>query len=190
MELNWPLGADLDFAQVRDIQIEQLREIGYNVNEAEVPLLKNVSGILADAISPAIFQCRLLGIRYNLNELSAYFPVLVTGEERWRWLCGVDDGETTVGISPLQAEARFRCVRRRGLTIQEGLALYRANPGILKERSLFLIGSHNFRPIAIGKGVTRLVPILNLDDLGHVELTTRPIEIVGKSRWGSPSISL
>ena len=90
-------------------------------------------------------------------------------------------------ISPVGAEGTIKASGRRGLTIQEGLALLRAMPSFVERTSFFLIGSQLYRPELASREVHRMIPALNVDDLDKVELTTRPAH-TSSLNWAIPSV--
>lgn len=56
-------------------------------------------------------------------------------------LYDVEDGEVMLNISPLDARDKFTKEGRQGLTVREGLALYRYDKKILKRHFLVLVGA-------------------------------------------------
>lgn len=182
MELTWPLPENLDAAQARAIQIGQLRKCGYNVDESQVPIPDNPDGILVDAAMSPIQQCLLLGIDAAINRDAGYFSVQIPlSNARWQWLYDVQPEKKIAGITPAAAELRLKEKGRRGLTLREGLALYRQDRDVVGKTDLLcLIGSHNHRSKPLGeRGTIRMFPVLDRTDFGdHPELTTRPAESV------------
>ena len=175
----WPLAeVDLSLAELKSVQVKQLLECGYDLDEAQVLSPKDDSDILIDTATSAIRQCKLLGITMLVNADAAYFPVQVPlSSDRWQWLNDVREEKDLAGISSANVELKLKEKGRRGLTVQEGLALYRSNPSLLKTNSLLvLIGAHYYRSKPLGeRGAIRMFPALDRNSFdNHPQLTTRP----------------
>lgn len=104
----------------------------------------------------------------------------------------VEDGEAMLNISPLDVRDKFAKEDRRGLTILEGLALYRHDKTILKRHYLDLVGTR-YRggavpslcvrvgePALAGLWEDRALPKYGAPSIGSVsELDSRNLDSLG-----------
>lgn len=187
--------ADSELVQARNVQVAQLQECGYDVEIEAVPLPKDPSGILVDMEMPRIKQVHLLQVRHIVQYDSAYYPIRIPlSRKRWQWLYQINEGREFASLKPESVELKLKERQCRGLTVAEGLALYRNNPNSLKKHSWFLIGSHHYRPkidrVKIDDPWTiRMFPALSIDDWGKAEFTTRPANATCKD-WIFPFVPL
>lgn len=137
-------------AEVRNIQIQNLKKRGYQFNKKEIPLpdkekLKLGFALLVDYKTDVDLQCKNLGVS---NSLNGHFKNLhPKPEKRWGWIYNVDNGGLAIGLSAADANEKFKGLNRRGLTIVEGLALYRDKPQILRENCIMFTGTMICRDI-------------------------------------------
>lgn len=145
-------------SDIRAVQIEHFKKLGYQFKEKDIPFpdeneLKLGNAILVDYETPIDEQCSKLGIKNGLR-------LLIRGDRysnligHWGWIYGVSvdmgSGEYLDSQRKNRADAAY-CYReglnkaypyRTGLTISEGLALYRENPELFKNKVVDLTGSY------------------------------------------------
>ena len=127
--------------------------------------------ISVDLKTPIEDQLKDLGIQ---NHLSLEY---VTDLHPSRaYLEDVDDGKSMCGISPEDAIKKFNETNRLGLTLREGLALFRRNPKILQSHYLDLVGTRYYSGFVPCLYVFGGKPALNYD-----------WEVYAGPQWGAPS---
>lgn len=151
--------------QMRAVQMEIFKERGYSLKEDEVPFPDErfVYGeaLLVDYQTPAVRQCRLLGIKNQLY-LEKFRDDYSVSSRRWGWIYNIEDGRLEKS-TPQEVKNRLSSINRRGLTTVEGLALYCIKPDIWRDHGICLIASYGYKTYDSG---TKLVYPSILEDDG------------------------
>lgn len=146
-------------SDIRAIQIEHLKKLGYRFEEKDIPFpdekeLKLGKAILVDYENPIDEQCEKLGVKSRLK-LLRHGDRYSNPTGRWGWIYQVaidkGGGEFLDSQRKNKADAAY-CYResclgkvyryRAGLTTAEGLALYRENSELFKNKVVDLTGSY------------------------------------------------
>ena len=130
-------------SDIRAVQIEHLKKLGYRFEEKDIPLpdenkLKLGVAILVDYKTPIDEQCQKLSIK-NWLEVLRHENRYSVPNDHWGWIYGVIILVTEVSMNMSYAKqvtgAHYYCI-----TV-EGLALYRENPELFKNRIVNFRGS-------------------------------------------------
>lgn len=98
----------------------------------------NIPSLKVDYDTPIETQLKALGIT-NYLDVSALTHLHDRPKDDT--IYDVEDGTAMRNVSPMDARETFAKEERRGLTVQEGLALIRHNPDILKDHYIDFVGS-------------------------------------------------
>jgi hypothetical protein len=149
-------------SDIRAVQIEHLKKLGYQFEEKDIPFpdenkLKLGVAILVDYKTPIDEQCQKLGIVNQLNGLK-HGNRYSSPADRWGWIyqatIKVESGEFINFGRTKRADEAY-CYRDPVMTMKtegrafifgplmtvEGLALYRENSELFKDRIVDFCGS-------------------------------------------------